>query len=121
MAENTWQSMGLDARVTRAINRLKWSAPTPVQASSIPFALEGKDVLAKAKTGSGKTAAYAVPIVQKVLNKKEVSKTNASLTSTDPFSPLVKRVSTPWYWCLRPNLPSKSEKSLKVLFLTAPT
>jgi hypothetical protein len=68
----TWQDMGLDARVIRAISRLNWHSPTPVQESAIPYALEGKDVLAKARTGSGKTAAYAVPVVQKILSKKEV-------------------------------------------------
>lgn len=70
--EATWQSMGLDARVLRAINKLNWNEPSPAQQAAIPYALEGKDVLVKAKTGSGKTAAYAVPIVQKLLNKKEV-------------------------------------------------
>jgi ATP-dependent RNA helicase DDX56/DBP9 len=44
-----------------------------VQAKAIPLLLEGKDVLARARTGSGKTAAYCVPAVQRVLELKGVS------------------------------------------------
>ncbi|ORX37388.1 P-loop containing nucleoside triphosphate hydrolase protein [Kockovaella imperatae] len=60
----------LDARILRALADLSFTHPTLVQAKAIPLLLEGKDVLAKAKTGSGKTAAYAVPAVQKVLSIK---------------------------------------------------
>ena len=62
----------LDARLLRALAELGFSRPTLVQAKAIPLALENKDILARARTGSGKTAAYCIPVVQKVLNAKSV-------------------------------------------------
>ena len=46
--------------------------PTLIQSQSIPFALEGKDVLAKAPTGCGKTGAFCIPVIQKILSDKMV-------------------------------------------------
>src|SRR6266550_117369 len=46
-----------------------FSIPTPVQAAAIPQALEGKDVLATAQTGTGKTLAFLIPIIEQLLNK----------------------------------------------------
>lgn len=60
----------LDPRITSALSTLGFARPTLVQAQAIPLVLEGRDVLARARTGSGKTAAYAVPAVQKVLTVK---------------------------------------------------
>jgi len=51
-------------KVMRAIEDLGFMAPTPVQAKAIPLMLEGRDVLAQAQTGTGKTAAFAIPILQ---------------------------------------------------------
>ena len=47
-----------------------FSTPTPVQAAAIPQALEGKDVLATAQTGTGKTLAFLVPVLEKLLKTK---------------------------------------------------
>lgn len=62
----------LDPRVLRALADLAFTHPTLVQTQAIPLILQGKDVLAKARTGSGKTAAYGLPAVQRVLLAKEV-------------------------------------------------
>ena len=62
----------LDARLLRALADLGFAKPTLVQSKAIPLALENKDVLARARTGSGKTAAYCIPVVQKILNVKSV-------------------------------------------------
>ncbi|XP_065827842.1 probable ATP-dependent RNA helicase DDX56 [Oscarella lobularis] len=70
--------LGLDDRLLKAVSRLGWSKTTPIQAKSIPLALAGKDVLVKAKTGSGKTAAYAIPIVQAILEAKKHSAKRAT-------------------------------------------
>ena len=56
----------------QAIAKLGWTHPTPIQEKAIPLSLEGKDVLARARTGSGKTAAFAIPLVQKLLLAKQV-------------------------------------------------
>ncbi|KAH8116447.1 ATP-dependent RNA helicase dbp9 [Phellopilus nigrolimitatus] len=60
----------VDARILRALADMGYARPTLVQAKAIPLALEGRDVLARARTGSGKTAAYCIPLVQKILNVK---------------------------------------------------
>ena len=62
----------IDAVVTQAIADLGWAQPTLIQEKAIPLALEGKDILARARTGSGKTAAYAVPVIQHILASKQV-------------------------------------------------
>ncbi|XP_049593501.1 probable ATP-dependent RNA helicase DDX56 isoform X2 [Syngnathus scovelli] len=66
-----FHEMGLDDRLLKAVADLGWSQPTLIQEKAIPLALEGKDLLARARTGSGKTAAYAVPIIQRILASKQ--------------------------------------------------
>ncbi|KAK6348336.1 ATP-dependent DNA/RNA helicase [Orbilia javanica] len=67
----TFTSLPLDPRILQAIATLNYSTPTPVQQSVIPPALEGKDILARAKTGSGKTAAYLLPILHRLLTSQD--------------------------------------------------
>ena len=62
----TFASLGLSPALQRAARELGFEAPTPVQAAAIPAALAGHDVLASAETGSGKTAAFAFPVLQQV-------------------------------------------------------
>jgi len=71
--DSSFESMGLDHRITKAIKKMGFKNPTLVQSKSIPLSLQGKDILAKARTGSGKTAAYSIPIIQKILMAKEKS------------------------------------------------
>ncbi|KER30477.1 hypothetical protein T265_13167, partial [Opisthorchis viverrini] len=59
---------GLRAELQQACTQLQWKVPTAIQALSIPPALEGRNLVALAETGSGKTGAYALPIVQKLLD-----------------------------------------------------
>ena len=59
-------SLGLIDPLLKAIDELNYREPTPVQQKSIPSLLEGKDMLAAAQTGTGKTAAYSLPIIQKI-------------------------------------------------------
>jgi superfamily II DNA/RNA helicase len=60
----------LSPLILRALADLGFSRPTRVQQQAIPLALENRDVLARAPTGSGKTAAYCIPLLQKLLNAK---------------------------------------------------
>ncbi|ROT69639.1 putative ATP-dependent RNA helicase DDX56-like [Penaeus vannamei] len=65
-----FHEMGLDDRILEAIARLRWGEPTLIQEKAIPYVLEGKDVLAKARTGSGKTGAFVIPTIHKILEWK---------------------------------------------------
>merc|ERR1712137_669446 len=69
--DSTFSSFGLDNRLVKAVSKAHFSHPTIVQSAAIPLALEGKDILARARTGSGKTAAYLLPILQKILQEKD--------------------------------------------------
>lgn len=69
---NSFADLGLDARLLQAIAKQNFKAPTLVQKKAIPLAIKGRDVLARAKTGSGKTAAYLLPILHSILKQKEV-------------------------------------------------
>ena len=63
-----FSSFGLHARVASGVHRAGYDTPTPIQAQAIPPVLEGKDVLGLAQTGTGKTAAFALPILQQLLD-----------------------------------------------------
>jgi len=60
---STFDSLGLRPQLLRAVKDIGFTAPTPIQLASIPPALAGKDVLASAKTGSGKSAAFGLPLL----------------------------------------------------------
>ncbi|XP_066946092.1 probable ATP-dependent RNA helicase DDX56 isoform X1 [Macrobrachium rosenbergii] len=68
-----FHEIGLDDRILKAISKLGWKEPTLIQEKAIPFMLAGKDVLARARTGSGKTAAFLIPALQKVLEEKRIA------------------------------------------------
>jgi ATP-dependent RNA helicase DDX56/DBP9 len=70
--ENAFAILGLETRLLQGITKQNFRTPTPVQSKAIPLALEGRDVLARAKTGSGKTAAYLLPILHSILKQKQV-------------------------------------------------
>ena len=59
-------SLGLSPALVRAASQLGFSAPTPIQAEAIPAILQGTDLLGAAQTGSGKTAAFALPLLQRL-------------------------------------------------------
>ncbi len=62
-----FSELGLDPRLVRAVEDLGYTTPTPIQAESIPAARDGRDVMAAAMTGSGKTAAFLLPILHRLL------------------------------------------------------
>ncbi|OIV94677.1 hypothetical protein TanjilG_25901 [Lupinus angustifolius] len=64
--DQSFEDLGLDARLVRALLKKGIDKSTPIQRVAIPLILEGKDVVARAKTGSGKTFAYLLPLLQKL-------------------------------------------------------
>ncbi|CAL1687134.1 unnamed protein product [Lasius platythorax] len=69
-----FHELELDDRLLKAIAKLGWIEPTLIQEKAIPLILEGKDILIRARTGSGKTAAFAIPLIQKILVNKRTQK-----------------------------------------------
>jgi ATP-dependent RNA helicase RhlE len=66
MNEQSFSSLGLSESILSALQRLGYESPTPIQTASIPHLLAGKDLLGCAQTGTGKTAAFALPIIQRL-------------------------------------------------------
>lgn len=64
---NTFASLGLSPRLVQAAEELGYTGPTPIQAAALPAALAGRDLLGSADTGSGKTAAFALPVLQRLV------------------------------------------------------
>ncbi|MDD2780767.1 DEAD/DEAH box helicase [Sulfuricurvum sp.] len=69
----TFTDLNLNASLLKAISDQGYTTPTPVQAQAIPFILEGRDMLAGAQTGTGKTAGFTLPMLQ-ILSDKKTSK-----------------------------------------------
>ena len=63
----------LEPRLLRGIKDQKWSSPTTVQSRCIPLALQGHDILARSGTGTGKTAAYLLPLLHNTLRRKGIT------------------------------------------------
>ena len=77
--EITFAELGLNEQILAGVATLGFNAPTPVQAAAIPAVLAGKDVVASAQTGTGKTAAFMLPTLQRIAVEKrgEAEKPNA--------------------------------------------
>ena len=68
-AEGDFASFRLDSQLTRGLEAAGFSSPRPIQQDTIPAALEGRDVMGLAQTGTGKTAAFAFPILQRLIEE----------------------------------------------------
>ena len=74
--ETSFADLGLSAPIISALTDLGYEKPSPIQAECIPHLLNGRDVLGMAQTGSGKTAAFGLPLLHNIdpsLKAKEVS------------------------------------------------
>jgi ATP-dependent RNA helicase RhlE len=65
----SFSSLGLSEPLFRAVHEAGYSSPTPIQQQAIPSVLSGRDLLAAAQTGTGKTAGFTLPILQRLANK----------------------------------------------------
>ena len=64
-----------------------WEKPSPIQEASIPIALSGRDILARAKNGTGKTGAYAIPVMERVdITKNDLQGANCNGVFNHPLS-----------------------------------
>jgi len=80
----TFDQLGLDASILSAVKKEGYTHPTPIQARAIPAALEGRDILAAAQTGTGKTAGFTLPMLHRLAasGKKPQSKKIRALVLT---------------------------------------
>ena len=73
MSATSFAELGLRPELLRAVDEAGYTTPTPIQVQAIPVVLAGKDVMGGAQTGTGKTAGFALPILQKLSPKANVS------------------------------------------------
>ena len=99
----TFKSMGLPESLQHTLQHMKFNEPTPIQAQAIPLALEGKDIMGSAQTGTGKTAAFGIPLVAKLLNNQ-----NGSALVMTPTRELASQVMTQLQAMLGRQSPIKS-------------
>lgn len=78
--QKTFQEFGFPSILNEALERIGYKNPTPIQEQTIPLALEGKDILGSAQTGTGKTAAFMLPLIAQLIKNPE--KTGLVLTPT---------------------------------------
>ena len=69
---DTFYGLGIAPRILDILERIKFKVPTPIQLKAIPLAIEGKDVVGIAQTGTGKTHAFAIPMCQRLAQKKGI-------------------------------------------------
>lgn len=84
----TFADFGLDPKIQKAVSEQGYITPTPIQAKSIPHVLAGSDLMGAAQTGTGKTAAFVLPIIQKILR-------HASSSASPARHPIRALVLTP--------------------------
>ena len=72
----TFADFDLHKNVLRSIHDMGFEEPSPIQAEAIPLILQGKDVLGQAQTGTGKTAAFGIPLVEKGVKRTESPSTS---------------------------------------------
>lgn len=82
-----FKSLGIDPAILKALDQEAYEQPTPIQTQAIPPALAGRDLLGIAQTGTGKTAAFAIPILQRLMNE--------TLQKTQGRSPIRALILTP--------------------------
>ncbi len=70
---NDFSGFGLPSKLLQALARMQFHQPTPIQIKAIPFALEGRDILGSAQTGTGKTGAFGIPLIAKLMERPEAS------------------------------------------------
>src|SRR4051812_49069836 len=66
VTENQFAVLGLSEPLLRALDQAQYTTPTPIQSQSIPALLAGRDMIGLAQTGTGKTAAFALPMLQRL-------------------------------------------------------
>jgi superfamily II DNA/RNA helicase len=94
LAETSFDQLGLIAPLLQAVRDQGYEHPTPVQEQAIPLVMAGRDLMAGAQTGTGKTAAFALPILQRLAPLASTS------ASPAPFSVSSFGINWAWAWAV---------------------
>jgi len=92
MSTVTFDDLGLAEPLLRAISDEGYSEPTPIQQTAIPSALAGRDIIGTAKTGTGKTAAFALPLLQKLIGRPKSDRKHISAVILTPTRELALQI-----------------------------
>ena len=84
--------MGLSAPILKAVTEQGYETPSPIQAKAIPAVIEGKDVMAAAQTGTGKTAAFTLPILERLSKRERVQANQARALIITPTRELAAQI-----------------------------
>ena len=88
----SFEKLNLHEEVFNGLRDMGFESPTPIQEACIPLILEGRDILASAQTGTGKTAAFAIPVLQKILEKKKKNQSGIRALVITPTRELASQV-----------------------------
>lgn len=89
----TFSELGLNSALLKTLDAERYTTPTPIQAQAIPSVLEGKDLLGIAQTGTGKTAAFALPILHRLAaNRRPAQRQGARVLVLSPTRELASQI-----------------------------
>ncbi len=80
----SFDSLGLNPEILRAIAEQGYVEPTPIQQQAIPAVLQGRDLMASAQTGTGKTAGFTLPLLELLVKKSAARQRTSSGACPDP-------------------------------------
>lgn len=92
----SFSDLGLHDDLLRAVTAQGYTQPTPIQQQAIPIVLEGRDLLASAQTGTGKTAGFTLPMLQRLANGKRPGKRQVRALVLTPTRELAAQVGKAW-------------------------
>ena len=88
----SFDSLGLHQNILKALTEKGYTEPSPIQAKAIPAVLAGKDVMAAAQTGTGKTAGFTLPILENLLNGQRANNNQIRALVLTPTRELAQQV-----------------------------
>lgn len=88
----TFKDLGLSPHILKAVSDKGYEKPSPIQADAIPAVLKGSDIMAAAQTGTGKTAGFTLPILERLINKPKVESNNARVLILAPTRELAAQI-----------------------------